>query len=208
MSIVWKLAVRKLKSKSLPAFIVAAYLMIKWKCFVSLHARISYPSRVKIGRGARLGRCTIAINHKVNDERRYPIEIGERTIIHDNTLISSQGGFVCIGNDVSLNDFSVIYGHGGVVIGNGTRIAASTVIVSSAHGIDDPHTKIAESWFGKGIQIGDDVWLGAGVRVLDGITIGNRSVIGAGSVITKNIPAAVVAVGVPARVLKQRFESR
>ena len=87
----------------------------------------------------------------------------------------------------------------------GTRIATSTVIIASTHGTDDPDRRIADAWSGKGIQIGTDTWLGAGGRVLDGTNIGDRCVIGAGAVVTKDMPDESVAVGMPARVVKRRF---
>jgi acetyltransferase-like isoleucine patch superfamily enzyme len=189
----------------LPRFIVAIYLMIRWKCFVHPSARISYPLRLKVGRGAKLGRCVINIHRNANPDKTYAVEIGALTIIHDSTIIATHGGYVNIGKNVSLHPFSVIYGHGGVEIGEGARIATSTVIVASSHGIDDPEMSISQSWSGEGIVIGEDVWIGAGVRILDGTRIGNRCVIGAGAVVTKSIPEASVAVGVPAKVLKQRF---
>lgn len=62
--------------------------------------------------------------------------------------------------------------------------------------------KISES---EEVVIGNDVWIGQSVIVLDGITIGNGAIIGAGAVVTRNIPAYAIAVGVPARVVKSRF---
>lgn len=185
--------------------LMAMYLMIKWRCFVHPGARISYPLLLKIGKGAKLGRCVINIAPQAALGRRYAVEIGEATAIHDNTIIATHGGYVDIGSRVTLHPFSVIYGYGGVTIGDDARIATSTVIVASTHGIDDPDRRIADAWSGKGIQIGADTWLGAGVRVLDGTNIGNRCVIGAGAVVTKDIPDESVAVGMPARVVKRRF---
>jgi acetyltransferase-like isoleucine patch superfamily enzyme len=202
---IWKLLKKKFRANPLPMPLMAMYLMIKWKCFVHPGARISYPLQLKIGKGAKLGRCVINIAGKARQGKSYAVEIGEGTVIHDSTIIATHGGYVHIGNHVSLHPFSVIYGYGGVAIGDGTRIATSTVIVASTHGMDDPDSKIADSWSGEGIVIGEDVWVGAGVRILDGVRIGNRSVIGAGAVVTKDISDASVAVGVPARVVKQRF---
>jgi acetyltransferase-like isoleucine patch superfamily enzyme len=205
MRTLWKLLIKKLKSNPLPMPLMAVYLMVKWQCFVHPSARIAYPMQLKIGKGAKLGRCVISIAGRAKQGKCYAVEIGADSVIHDSTIIATHGGYVHIGSRVTLHPFSVIYGYGGVVIGDGTRIATSTVIVASTHGMDDPCSKIADSWSGEGITIGEDVWLGAGVRVLDGTTVGNRSVIGAGAVVTKDIPAASVAVGVPAIVVKHRF---
>lgn len=202
---VWNILKRKLRANPLPMPLMAMYLMVKWKCYVNPGARILYPLQVRIGKGAKLGRCVINIAGKARQGKPYAVEIGEGTVIHDSTIIATHGGYVHIGDHVSLHPFSVIYGYGGVTIKNGARIATSTVIVASTHGMDDPDSKIADNWSGEGIVIGEDVWIGAGVRVLDGIKIGNRSVIGAGAVVTKNIPDASVAVGVPAKVVKRRF---
>ena len=73
------------------------------------------------------------------------------------------------------------------------------------HIYDDPKISIRlQGIRANGIKIEDDVWLGVGSTVLDGVTIGKGSVIGAGAVVTKNIPPYSVAVGVPANVIKER----
>ncbi len=114
------------------------------------------------------------------------LEIGERTFI---------GSYACI------------YGSGDVRIGRDCLIAAYSVIVANNHKFADPSKKIRDQGVTrKGIVIEDDCWLGAGVKVLDGVTIGQGSVIGAGAVVTKDIPPYSVAVGVPAKVVLQRKE--
>jgi acetyltransferase-like isoleucine patch superfamily enzyme len=60
----------------------------------------------------------------------------------------------------------------------------------------------------RGVTIGDNVWFGAGVRVLDGITVGRDAIIGSNAVVTKDIPDFTIAVGVPAKVIKNRLESQ
>ena len=101
---------------------------------------------------------------------------------------------------------SVIYGQGGVVIGNNVRIAAHTVIVPSNHIFTDTTIPIyLQGLSKKGIVIKDDVWLGAGVKVLDGVTIETGCVIGANSVVTKSTDSYGIYIGVPARLLKKRI---
>lgn len=112
------------------------------------------------------------------------IEIGDRTFI---------GPYVCIA------------GPGNIKIGRDCLIAAHTAIAANSHNFADFTEKIHKQGITrKGIAIGDDCWLGFGVKVLDGVTIGQGSVIGAGSVVTKSIPPYSVAVGVPARVIRNR----
>lgn len=203
---VWTPIKKKMAACPWPKSLVAIYLMVKWKCFVHPLARIARPSKIRIGQGASIGRCVINISSNARQGKAYAVEVGEGTVIHENVILSTQGGYVHLGKDVSLHPFCVVYGYGGVAIGDGARIATSTVIVSSTHGIGDPNKRISESWSGEGISIGEDVWVGAGARILDGTKIGNRGVIGAGAVVTKDIPDASIAVGVPARVVKKRFE--
>jgi acetyltransferase-like isoleucine patch superfamily enzyme len=71
----------------------------------------------------------------------------------------------------------------------------------SNHVFEDPKTPIRlQGIRAEGIIIKDDVWLGTGVRVLDGITIGKGSIVGAGAVVTKDVPDYAIVTGVPARV--------
>lgn len=120
-------------------------------------------------------------------------------------MILSYGGDIRIGDDCSFNPYCVIYGHGGLRIGNSVRIAAHTVIVPANHNFDDPHTPIRlQGLTTKGITIGNDVWIGAGVRIMDGVEIGNGCVVAAGSVVTKSVPNGAVVAGVPAKVIRVR----
>jgi len=99
----------------------------------------------------------------------------------------------------------VLYGHGGLEIGNNCLIAAHVVFVPENHRFDQSDLLIREQGvIQKGICIEDDVWVATRVVVLDGVTIGRGAVIGAGSVVTKDIPAYAVAYGTPARVVGQR----
>jgi acetyltransferase-like isoleucine patch superfamily enzyme len=120
-------------------------------------------------------------------------------------MILTYGGDIDIGDNCSLNPFAIVYGHGGVRIGNGVRIAAHSVIVPAMHVNSAEGKALFESGItARGIEIGDNVWLGAGVTVLDGLRIGRNSIIGAGSVVTKSVPDNTTVAGVPARVIAQR----
>lgn len=92
-----------------------------------------------------------------------------------------------------------------VEIGDNTSIAANCYIIDSNHGIEKGKLIREQKSAVKGpVVIGEDVWLGAGVKVLSGVHIGNGAVIGAGAVVNSDIPENAVAVGVPARVIRYR----
>ncbi|HVS35913.1 MAG TPA: acyltransferase [Gemmataceae bacterium] len=134
---------------------------------------------------------------------RLRLSTGAR--ISDGAILAPYGGSIELGENVFIGPYCVIYGHGGLVIGRHTMIAAHTVIIPSNHRFDDPHRPIGQQGeTSLGITIGQDVWIGCGVRILDGVEIGDGCVIGAGAVVTGSIPPGTVAVGVPARVIKSR----
>jgi acetyltransferase-like isoleucine patch superfamily enzyme len=133
------------------------------------------------------------------------ITIGRKCEIHPLAMLMTYGGEIRIGNDCSVNPFTIVYGHGGVHIGNGVRIAAHTVIIPANHtpstGAQPLHRAPVTA---RGIDVEDNVWIGAGVRILDGVRIGANAVVGAGSVVTRSVPANATVAGVPARVISQR----
>lgn len=133
------------------------------------------------------------------------IEIDKNCEINKGTVIRSYGGDVHLSNNVFLGEYVIIYGHGNVTIGTNTLIAMHTCIVSSNHTIPDKSELIrSKADILMPVNIGADVWIGAGCKILGGVTIGNGCVVGAGSVVTKNLPAYSVSVGNPAKILRYR----
>lgn len=133
------------------------------------------------------------------------IIIGDNCEIRSGVQLLTWGGDIEIGKNTSINPYTVVYGQGGTRIGQGVRIAAHCVIVPSNHIFDDPDTYIYKQGLSKkGIVIKDDCWLGAGVKVLDGVTIEHGCVIGANAVVTKDTRRNGVYVGIPAKLLKIR----
>ena len=132
-------------------------------------------------------------------------------VIEDNTIVRKwvclrpYGGKIKIGKNCTINSFCHISGNGEVEIGDNVLIATQCVIISANHNFDKNDIPIAQQGeTRKKIIIEDDCWLGAGVKVLAGVTIHRGSGIGAGSVVTHDIPENSVAVGVPAKVIRKR----
>ena len=132
------------------------------------------------------------------------ITIGRNCEVHDYAMIMTYGGDISIGDNCSLNPFSIVYGHGGVRIGDAVRIAAHTVIIPANHNVTADNQPLHSSGVStKGIQIEDNVWLGSGARILDGVHIGRNAVVAAGGVVTKSVPADTTVAGVPARTISK-----
>ena len=119
------------------------------------------------------------------------------------------GGYIEIDECTYIGPYTCMAGPGAIAIGKNCLIGSHSGIYANNHNFADPHHNIAKQGITcKGITLEDDCWLGTGVKVLDGVTIGKGSVIGAGAVVTKDIPPYSVAVGVPARVVSRRDSSK
>jgi acetyltransferase-like isoleucine patch superfamily enzyme len=141
----------------------------------------------------------------LKDDKGGSLEIGAGSVIHRGAMLLPYGGFIRIGRRCSVNPYCVLYGHGGLFIGDHVRIAAHCVIVPANHGIALDAGPIAEQPLTKkGIRIGDDVWIGAGARILDGADIGDGCVVAAGAVVRGRLEPNGIYAGVPARLLRMR----
>ena len=145
------------------------------------------------------------------------IMIGEGSKIYDSK-ISVGGGTLSIGKCVSLNNVYITQFINPITIGNYCSIAAGTRIIESMHIADRLTTyhysknilnkSIRDDIESKGsIEIEDDVWIGSNTVILSGVKIGRGSIIGAGSIVTHDVPQYTVVAGCPAKVIRNRFDS-
>jgi acetyltransferase-like isoleucine patch superfamily enzyme len=133
------------------------------------------------------------------------ITIGRDSLVNAGSILRCDGGSISIGSNASIQYYCVVYGAGGCTIGDDCRVSSHVKFLAVNHVFTDPDTPIrAQGVTARGIVLENDVWIGAGAVVLDGVRIGQGSVLGAGSVITKCLPPYSVAVGNPARVIRSR----
>lgn len=137
------------------------------------------------------------------------LTLGDRVRIGRHVELSPQGGGIWVGSDCSLNNSVVIYGAGSVLIGDSCRIGHGSMLISSNHTFEDLTRPIRlQPLTAVGVQLEEDVWLGAKCIVLDGVTVGRGAVVGAGSVVTRDIPPFSVSAGNPARLIRSREVKR
>ena len=120
-------------------------------------------------------------------EPDFKCEFGKNIVIEDNVYIN----FGCVILDCAE-----------VKIGKNTLLGPNIGLYAVNHATD-AEERIKGGCYGKPIQIGENVWLGGDVKILAGVTVGNNAIIGAGSIVTKDIPANVIAAGNPCRVIRE-----
>ena len=128
-------------------------------------------------------------------------EIGEGCYIEPPLHANFGGHHVHFGKWVYTNFNLTLVDDTHIYVGDDTMIGPNVTIATAGHPID-PSLRRKGLQFNMPVRIGSNCWLGAGVIVMPGVTIGDNTVIGAGSVVTKDIPANVVAVGNPCRILR------
>ena len=132
------------------------------------------------------------------------VSIGDKVSVYPNVTFWGPGE-IKVGNNVELGLNSTFFASEGIEIGDSALIAANCYIIDSNHGIEKDELIRNQSAICKGkVIIGEDAWLGAGVKVLSGVHIGKGAVIGAQALVNKDIPDYAIAVGVPAKVVGYR----
>ena len=144
--------------------------------------------------------CFVSADAAVYPDR---LRLGDRSYIAAHAYVT---GDVRTGADCSVNSFAVV--RGTVALGSGVRIGAHSSLLGFNHGAEPELPVHQQPVTSRGITVGDDVWIGSQVVVVDGVSIGDHCVIGAGAVVTKDLPAWTVAAGNPARPLRDRRDPR
>jgi acetyltransferase-like isoleucine patch superfamily enzyme len=133
------------------------------------------------------------------------IEIGSGVFIGRNTILSCKNGDIKIGDSSNIGFNCEIFSASRVVLGKNSLFAAYCYLVGGTHTFDRTDVSVLEqSRTSEGIELEDNVWLGAGAKIMDGVVIGRDSIIGTSAVVRENVPALSICVGIPARVVKSR----
>lgn len=132
-------------------------------------------------------------------------EIGEDCYVEPPLHATWAGKFVHFGKGVFANFNLTLVDDTEIYVGDNVLIGPNVTLCAGTHPIS-PKLRKKSAQYNKAIHIGNNVWLGGNVFVMPGVTIGDNSIIGASSVVTKDIPANVIAVGNPCRVLRSITE--
>lgn len=140
----------------------------------------------------------------------HGIQIGENTIVMHGAVLhvynfrGLPNSGIQIGRESLIGEYSVIRGQGGVKIGDRVYTSPFTQILAVNHVFEDPKQPfIHQGITAEGIEIENDVWLGAGAIITDGVKVGRGAVVAAGAVVTRDVPPYTVVAGVPAKVVKE-----
>lgn len=181
-----------------------------WECLdhlLGLPIRMS--GRVHIGRDTRVRWRSLVARGRNNR-----LTIGDNSIFHATVSFDAEGGEVIIGNKTYIGRSHIVC-HSRVVIGNDVIISWGVTIVDhDSHAISWKNRASDVSDWASGsknwehvrrspVTIEDKVWIGFNASILKGVTVGEGAIIGAGSVVTKDVPPFTVVAGNPARVVRE-----
>ncbi|MBV6738218.1 sugar O-acetyltransferase [Priestia megaterium] len=128
-----------------------------------------------------------------------------KNVHFEPTLRCEFGVNIHIGDDFYANFDCVLLDAGGITIGNNVLFGPRVGLYTANHAFDAEERRNG-GCFAKPIKVGNNVWVGAGVHIMPGVTIGDNTIIGSGSIVTSNIPSNVIATGSPCKVLREITE--
>src|SRR5262245_38463473 len=138
-------------------------------------------------------------------ESNCGIRIGSGVFVGRNTILSCKNGDIELADAANIGFNCEIFSASRVSIGASVLMAAYCYVIGGDHDFSDASRPVLEQTRrSSGVTIGAGVWMGAATKVLDGVTIGDHAVLGAGSVVRNNVDAHAIAVGVPARIVTSR----
>jgi len=166
------------------------------------HVVLRHPHKIFIGDNVVIDdNCLI----DAKGDSNRGITIGSGVFIGRNSILHCKNGDITIGDDVNIGFNCDIASSNSIELGEKVLVAAYAYIVGGGH--DYSRTDVAvmeQKRIARPIKIEARAWIGAGVTVLDGVTVGQGTIVGTGAVVTEDLPPNSMAVGIPARVTRQR----
>lgn len=171
-----------------------------------------FAARARARRRLRRSGRGVRIHRSVEVRSPHLLELGSDLFVDANVVLHCGGmdwspaeGGIRIGSGSYVGPGSVLFGAGGIDIGEAVLISPGVVITSHQHTYADRDADIRDQplAFGR-VVIERNVWIGANATVLPGVRLGEGSIVGAGAVVTKDVPPRSVVVGVPAVILRER----
>lgn len=179
------------------------------RLLVGRRVQIRFPRYVSVGYNVSLGDETYVSGLSISGVRIADhVRIREHVWIQATATLDEPGVGVSIGERTYVGPRCTFGAGGGLTIGRRVLFGAAVHLLAENHQVDDPARAIDEQGVTRrGITIEDEAWIGNAAIVLDGVTVGRGAVIGAGAVVTRDVPPMAIAVGNPARVIRRRGEA-
>ena len=163
--------------------------------------------RVRMLTNRKKGESLLSVGIRYILLKSVAASCGDAVAVYSNVYLKNPQK-LNLGSNVTIQPMCYIEASGGVTLGNDVSIAHGATIISESHVYDDPDIPFKnQGMIYKPVRVGDDTWIGAKASILAGITIGKKAVIGANSVVTKDVPDYAVVAGCPARIIKYRGQN-
>jgi acetyltransferase-like isoleucine patch superfamily enzyme len=178
--------------------------------FLGKGCKIKHAHKISMGRTVTIGDYV-----EINALSKNGVTIGSNVTILKNTIIECTGVIkeigegLTIGNNVGISQNCFIQVRGYVEIGSNVMFGPYVSIFSENHGYHDTNTPMIEQKTARiGVKLNDDIWIGSGAKILDGVILGKGCIVAAGAVVTKSFPEYSIIGGVPAKLLSTRRDTR
>jgi acetyltransferase-like isoleucine patch superfamily enzyme len=176
------------------------------RLFIGRRVGLHFPRYITVGRNVYLGDDT-SISGLSRDGVRIGdhVRIREHVWVQATSTLDNLGVGLSIGEGTYIGPRCMLGAGGGISIGRNVTLGAVVHVLAENHAFQDPDVPIPEQGVTrKGITIEDGVWIGNAAILLDGVRVGQGAVIGAGAVVTRDVPPRAIVVGNPARVVATR----